>query len=302
MNPKSSKIKSKKSYAIIYDSSSYDPKWKYANHHYLLPLNIIINDKNYQVNSAFFNKFTLPDINNFRNLKAKISTSHSSQKSIKELIEKLEKEYDKIIILSLHKKVSSQYDSICNIISQLDLEVQKRIFIFDTRNASKQIFYLMQKIDKWYQKDKINFQVIINELIPKNIAKHHPYLVIDDIKIFRQSGRIPTWIKNNRLMNMIYLSLAIDCHNFPGLKMVIKRKFEKAILGCINFIKKEFEVDKKYKLIISKTWNLSSEIIDFVKENFNLNNIHEIELTDLPLIIQIHSGNSAVGLSLEEIN
>ncbi|PWA12633.1 fatty acid-binding protein DegV [Pueribacillus theae] len=170
--------------AVITDSTSYiDRSKRQENNIFMIPLNVIFGSDSYREEielktSDFYNKM--------RNIEELPKTSQPAVGEFVELYERLGKEYNEIVVITLSSGISGTYQSA---LSAVDLAENVKVYVFDSEiSCAAQGFYVLEA-SKMAQSGKSGEEIIsrLNDIKRKGIKA---YFMVDDLTNLKLGGRL----------------------------------------------------------------------------------------------------------------
>ncbi|WP_033161520.1 DegV family protein [[Mycoplasma] collis] len=248
---------------------------------YFLPLYINIDDKEYADGIDLQNE----EVFNLINKNSKISTSATPLGQAFKLIEKLENEYDKIIIYPISSKLSSQYSNL-----KTAFKDNRKVYVVKSNKLT-----LLTLLDILRFKKNIEHNMEFNqalEMLENNVEgelilvpKYNDYLV--------KGGRLsPSAATIAKLLKIVPI---IELKNGALEKRGKGRIFNKSLVNIYNEIYNKFPTYKT--IVLHSNNNEVNEIVDKFKQISK----NKIEVFSIPNVIAVHSGPEAVAFSVINI-
>ncbi|QJR43875.1 DegV family protein [Mycoplasma miroungirhinis] len=195
------------------------------------------------------------------------------------LIDNLQKEYDKIIIYPISQKLSSQYQML-----KMAFVGNEKVYVIPSQKISLPIIMELSSFEALLKKSKYEEALKVFNQSDNNI-----YLVPENGEALVRGGRLtPTAASIAKLLKIVPI---IEFKNGELIKYGKGRVFDKTIIK----LAKEIYVPELSKNLI--LINANNENIEKLAHDI-LNNldIDEIYITNMPPTISVHAGNRAVAL------
>ncbi|ADM21572.1 DegV family protein [Mesomycoplasma hyorhinis] len=269
--------------AIVVDSSTgLNPQLAHKLDVFFLPLTIYINDKEYQDGIDLQEG----EIFELISKKSKVKTSTTLLGQVQETIEKLSKEYDKVILYPISQYLSSQYQNFVNLAKDFE----------NVKVVSSTKLTLLIILDILRFRDQIvsgvdfdtAFEILNQEVEGKFLLFPHDnsYLV--------NSGRL-----SSSAAVLTKLLKIVPVIKFEGGKLHKEGKgniFHKTIL---KFFKQT--VDKfgsGHQIVLLHSYNENIEKIRTEMETYSQQTIHTFNIPD---VISVHTGPQAIAFAVLKV-
>lgn len=271
-------------YAMVVDSSSGLSKEEAEKKGwYFLPLIIDIDGKTY-LDGIDINSKNLYEI---WTDEQDVKTGTTPPKYSLDLLEKLSKNFDKVIVYPISQHLSSQYNNLTVISKNL-----KNVKIIKSNGVAEIIPYELEQFEDQLKKGNITVEQGIALLEEKNKASKI-YLVPKNMKALVKGGRVsPALAKLAKLLNIV----AIIIFEKGKLEKHGKgRLFRKSISKLV--VKKNEEIPENeldlYDIVLFHSMN--NDYKSICKEVEVITN-KKVRIVSIPPVVAIHTGKEAVGI------
>ena len=258
----------------------------------LLPLISNINGIEYK-NGVNIDIEKFAELWNANPKKAEVKTSCSLLKDIVPLVEKYEKEYDKIVIYPISKALSSQSDMLKKAFANHD-----KVFVVE----SNKILYLMIK-DLLMFEEEIKAGKSFEEATKIfSLPASSRFLLIPEFNdALVKGGRLaPATAAIAKLLKIV----PIICWTEDGRleKYGTGFKFRNSLLKQTINMKKEYnkKIDENTYFILIYSQN--SNIKEIAEELKNAINFSEVEVFDNAVDVAVHTGVGAICLAIDNVD
>lgn len=258
----------------------------------LLPLISNINGTEYK-NGVNIDIQKFAELWNANPKKAEVKTSCSLLKDIVPLVEKYEKEYDKIVIYPISKALSSQSDMLKTAFANHD-----KVFVVE----SNKILYLMIK-DLLMFEEEIKAGKSFEEATKIfSLPASSRFLLIPEFNdALVKGGRLaPAAAAIAKLLKIV----PIICWTEDGRleKYGTGFKFRNSLLKQTINMKKEYnkKIDENTYFILIDSQN--SNIKEIAEELKNAINFSEVEVFDNAVDVAVHTGVGAICLAIDNVD
>lgn len=272
--------------AVVTDSTAVMSKEVLDNNPnlYTVPLQILVGEDVYLdgidlTQEAFFDLVNKVD---------KIpTTSQPSVGVVLDLFEKLKKEYDQIIYITISSKISGTYSTGRLAAGQVeDIDV----VVLDSKNTSVIQHLLTEEALRLVKEGFDVFE--IKEKLKEYRETAQIYLVVDDLKHLGRTGRV------NNLSAVVGALLKIKpiLHFEEGFINLHKkvRTLGRAHLEVIDYMR-TLELDENVKIMIAHAngYDNAIKVQRTIKEIYPN---HVVEISELSPVISVHTGPNTVGV------
>ena len=258
----------------------------------LLPLISNINGTEYK-NGVNIDIEKFAELWNANPKKAEVKTSCSLLKDIVPLVEKYEKEYDKIVIYPISKALSSQSEMLKNAFAN-----HEKVFVVE----SNKILYLMIK-DLLMFEEEIKAGKSFEEATKIfSLPASSRFLLIPEFNdALVKGGRLaPAAAAIAKLLKIV----PIICWTKDGRleKYGTGFKFRNSLLKQTINMKKEYnkKIDENTYFILIDSQN--SNIKEIAEELKNAINFSEVEVFDNAVDVAVHTGVGAICLAIDNVD
>lgn len=287
----------KEKIAIVTDYSSLSEKdieEEKLKHVYTLPLYIIEDSKTYKCTEENFEKEDI--FNKIIENKIKLTTSKTNNFDATSTFDKLIKKYDEIICILINSKISSQYESIVNIV-QNNKEYKNKITVLNTCTGSYGILILIKKILELIEKTK-NKKELFQKIKMYERKQILNFIIPGDLKRLIKGGRSKEFFLT-RIINLFKIKMIFSLNRkTPGIQMVgFDRTYKKILEKMKKIVKKELKNHSKADIYFLMSKN--NKMRDFCKNLFNdIKNI-KVYIKKLEPILYIHGGANSISICLQ---
>lgn len=244
-----------------------------------LPLHLYINGKEYIDGidiqaKTYYSEIKLDD---------EVKTSASSPGEIMEILGKMSRENDHVIVYALSKGLSSQTNNIAMIARDLD-----NVHVVPSNNVGYAIVDACEKIEKMAKKKNVSFNDIIKEVedIDQSI---YGVAIPDTLKWLVKGGRVNNSVA--RMANLLKIIPLIKFENGQLDKFGKGRILKKALAKVATHFKEE-RPGCKYMIYSAQNKDIE-ELKEIIVEHIGTK---EIEIKDFPPIIGNHIGPGVIAI------
>ncbi len=146
---------------------------------HILPLRIYIDGKEYRDRVDISEDELYEELENGK----RVSTSLPSPSDTVNLLQKLSKEFEQIIVLTVSSKLSGTFNMVKMVVEQMNL---KKVRVFDTRSVSGKIFHVLQKVVEDLSQGRKITQQKIDEYNKGSLM----LFVLNTLEYLKKGGRI----------------------------------------------------------------------------------------------------------------
>ena len=244
-----------------------------------LPLHLYINGKEYIDGidiqaKTYYSKIKLED---------EVKTSASSPGEIMEILGKMSRENDHVIVYALSEGLSSQTNNIAMIAGDLD-----NVHVVPSNNVGYAIVDICEKIEEMAKDESLSFNDIIKEVeaIDQSI---YGVAIPDTLKWLVKGGRVNNSVA--RMANLLKIIPLIKFENGKLDKLGKGRILKKALSKVATHFKEE-RSRCKYMIYSAQNKDID-ELKEIIIEHIGTK---EIEVRDFPPIIGNHIGPGVIAI------
>ncbi|AEH51267.1 DegV family protein [Pseudothermotoga thermarum] len=146
---------------------------------YILPLRIFIDNKEYKDRVDISCEEIYEELEKGK----KITTSLPSPSDALSLLQKLSKQFEQIVVLTVSSKLSGTFNMIKMLVEQMSL---KKVNVFDTKAVSGKIFHIVQRVAA----DLLKGEKITQEKILEYNKSSLMLFVLNSLEYLKKGGRI----------------------------------------------------------------------------------------------------------------
>lgn len=271
--------------AIVVDSTAVVSKELIENNDniYIAPLSIIFREKTYEDGTLSENDF-FELVDTSEDLP---TTSQPSIGLVRDLFEKLIKNYDHIIYITISSGISGTYDS--GLMAR-SLVSEEKITVFDSKYTSI-VQHEMAYVALNLIKDKKSVEDII-KILEEYRNNSQIILVVDDLMHLQRTGRLSA---TSAIIGN-FLNIKPILHFNDGTLEVLKKvKTMKKVYQAIIEILSEENLSEKSHIAIAQAHGMEyAEELKTQLEEYYPN--HKIKIESLSPVISVHTGPKVIGV------
>ncbi len=275
--------------AIVVDSGSdVNPALQEKYHITSLPLQILIDDKEYTDGVDITRESLFAQIDH-----AKVSTSLPAGQTILDGFEKLKQEgYTHVIVVAISSGLSGTY----NVIKNLTLEVEGlEFFVLDTKNISLASGYHALEAARLISEGH-DFKTVIKK-IEATLDHSKVYFTVGTLDYLIRGGRIG--LVAGTVANVLNIKPVISCNPEGIYHTVSKVRGYKRVLT--KMIDEAYDFAKDAKSCTVTLLNANSQedldkLLEYAKKKFT--NAMDVTLSNITPALAIHTGTEAMGIAV----
>lgn len=287
----------KKKIGIITDSSSGLTKEDFINFPNIGFSPLLINFNNKETIKDDPQIFEEKDL--IKRIKDKKEIAKTSQTPLGEVMQAWEKmlsEYEKIIVISLSKGLSGQYNTA--LILAKEPQFENKVFVFDSNGVSRINYLLVMKANELINNGEEDIDKIFDSL--SQIRDNYlAFILPNDINYLARGGRLSktaaALAKSLKLIPILSFDGTIDKYDTTR---TWKKAVNKALHEIDKFQKKSENEILLYVLNALAEEESINEVLNYVK-SFNFK---KIKVVKLPNVITCHTGLGAFSFLAFNLN
>ncbi len=191
---------------------------------FVLPLRVYIDGREYRDRLDIFEDQLYEEMEKGK----RVSTSLPSPSDAINLLGRLSKEFDRVIVLTVSSKLSGTFNMMRMLVEQMDL---KKVHVFDTKAVSGKIFHVLQKVVEALLEGEDISQEKIEEYNKSSLM----IFVLNTLEYLKKGGRIgklSAWL--GKLFNLKPI-LSID-NEGEIYKVSVARNEEQTIEQIVKLV------------------------------------------------------------------